>query len=399
MLEWERCHNQDSRSFGGLFYQFCEEIQDLDYETTLRRLMYYFMMLLDYVPEKLANYSTIKSAANQHHLSFLFVLTRSGRMEVSMNIRRLKYFISVADNLNFTKAAEKCYVAETVISRNVAMLEEEVGFKVFERNNRMVKLTPVGEIFLKEVTFIVDHYEKTVRDCQTITEENSNILRVGFVSPFEKWVIADILSEFIELYPGTQLIVTQCIYKLIIEILKRGELDIVFFEPFNNLEYPAELEIIPIAEKNYCTLMSKSNPLADQKKLTLSMIANEKIIINCPVWEVPNDLGLTKKLCQDFGLQEKQLIICSGGVDAALIMAELNMGIYLVTSGMKYNIMRETLIFVDVDESFPKYAIVAAYLKPNKKIVSALLNFLNKKSKTKTAQNDRTDAGAPPVIS
>ena len=54
LLERERRHNQDSRSFGGLYFLFCEEIQDLDYETALKQLMYYCMMLLDYVPKKLA---------------------------------------------------------------------------------------------------------------------------------------------------------------------------------------------------------------------------------------------------------------------------------------------------------------------------------------------------------
>jgi hypothetical protein len=54
LLEWERRHNQDSRSFGGLFFLFCEDIQDLDYETALMQLMYYCMMLLDYVPKELA---------------------------------------------------------------------------------------------------------------------------------------------------------------------------------------------------------------------------------------------------------------------------------------------------------------------------------------------------------
>ena len=54
LLEWERRHNQDSRSFGELFFLLCEEIQDLDYETALRQLMYYCMMLLDYVPKELS---------------------------------------------------------------------------------------------------------------------------------------------------------------------------------------------------------------------------------------------------------------------------------------------------------------------------------------------------------
>jgi hypothetical protein len=54
LLEWERRHNQDSRSFGNLFFLLCEEIQDLDYSTALRQLMYYCMMLLNYVPKELA---------------------------------------------------------------------------------------------------------------------------------------------------------------------------------------------------------------------------------------------------------------------------------------------------------------------------------------------------------
>ena len=54
LLEWERRHNQDTRSFGGLFFLFCEEIQDLDYETALRQLMYFCMLLLNYIPKQLA---------------------------------------------------------------------------------------------------------------------------------------------------------------------------------------------------------------------------------------------------------------------------------------------------------------------------------------------------------
>ena len=53
-LEWERRHNQDSRSFGGLFFLFCEEIQDLDYDTALKQLMHYCMILLEHVPAELA---------------------------------------------------------------------------------------------------------------------------------------------------------------------------------------------------------------------------------------------------------------------------------------------------------------------------------------------------------
>ncbi len=296
-----------------------------------------------------------------------------------MNIRRLKYFISVANNLNFTKAAEECYVAQTVISHNIAVLEEEIDFRLFERDNRVVKLTPAGKAFLKEAKFMVDKYEKSVRDCQAIALDNNSMFKIGFVTQYESLKVSETIQEFMSHYPSIQLLIAQYTYKMLIEALKNGELDVAFSLPPYNVELLSELEVKRVAAETYYIAMCKSHPLANQKQLTASMLINEKVIVMDPTWEAQANYEPIKKFCRDLGLNEEKIITCSGNIDAALIMVELNMGICVVTSSMK-KMHSNTLVFVDLDESFPKCEIVAIYLKSNKKAsVQLFLDFIKRK--------------------
>jgi DNA-binding transcriptional LysR family regulator len=73
-----------------------------------------------------------------------------------MDIRQLRYFITVAEYLNFTKAANQLYVAQSAISHQIADLEQQLGLKLFIRNKRSVQLTPAGAVFLKEAIEIVE---------------------------------------------------------------------------------------------------------------------------------------------------------------------------------------------------------------------------------------------------
>lgn len=80
-----------------------------------------------------------------------------------MDIRQLRYFITVAEHLNFTKAANQLYVAQSAISHQIADLEDQVGVKLFIRNKRSVQLTPAGAVFLKEVMEIVEKRQERLK--------------------------------------------------------------------------------------------------------------------------------------------------------------------------------------------------------------------------------------------
>lgn len=302
-----------------------------------------------------------------------------------MNIRRLKYFISVADKLSFTRAAEECYVAETVISRNIAVLEDEIGFKVFNRSNRYVELTPAGEDFYREAKNIVACFEKAVRNGQDIAAKNKKILTVGFISLFERLVLSEVLKEFSKLDPDVYLRIRQSTYHAIMEDIKTDQLDIAFFVPPYNVEPPPWMEIKAAYEEPFCVALSKDHPLAACEKLTLEMLAEERVIVNYPQWENTNVFERNKKIYMDFGFDETKIVPCTGGVEMALTLVELNQGIYLVTSSMRDRLV-DTVVFIDVDDTFPKCEFVVAYSKSNKKKgLRSFLNFIDSKEEFKYA--------------
>ena len=79
-----------------------------------------------------------------------------------MDIRCLKYFVSVAKHMNFTKAAQECFISQTAMSQHISRMEEELGFKLFYRNNRRVELTPGGKVFLEEATNLLRKFDYAV---------------------------------------------------------------------------------------------------------------------------------------------------------------------------------------------------------------------------------------------
>ncbi len=77
-----------------------------------------------------------------------------------MNIRDLKYLLAVADSAHFGKAAEKCFVSQPTLSAQLKKLEEELGVRLFERNNKRVLITPIGQIIAAQVRVILQEVEK-----------------------------------------------------------------------------------------------------------------------------------------------------------------------------------------------------------------------------------------------
>lgn len=97
-----------------------------------------------------------------------------------MNIHSLQYFCSVAKHLNFSKAAEECHIAQTAMSRSIAAMEDELGFRLFDRTRHHVELTPAGAYFLKEAAQIVEQYNFSLQSGREISRSSSTRLDIGF---------------------------------------------------------------------------------------------------------------------------------------------------------------------------------------------------------------------------
>ncbi|MDR1979305.1 MAG: LysR family transcriptional regulator [Synergistaceae bacterium] len=144
-----------------------------------------------------------------------------------MNIRKLAYFIAVANNLSFTKAAQECHIAQTAMSRQITQLEEELGVKLFERDNRHVSLTEEGKDFYGHATHIVEIYREAVDQMDMAANRRRQNLRIG-IGPYESILLLPFLKDFNSNFPQVNFSCLQFNYEQLSSRLVDGTIDVMF---------------------------------------------------------------------------------------------------------------------------------------------------------------------------
>jgi len=143
-----------------------------------------------------------------------------------MEIRHLRYFIKVAEELNFSKAAEKLFISQPPLSRQIRELEEEIGTPLFERNNKSVKLTNAGKYFRTEVEPILEHIERVVNKTNKIGNNISGEFRIAYISSTFSGVISELIQHLSELYPYANFKLYEFATARQIELLEKNQLDL-----------------------------------------------------------------------------------------------------------------------------------------------------------------------------
>ena len=98
-----------------------------------------------------------------------------------MDIRKLQYFIAVAEELHFNRAAEKLNMTQPPLSQQIQDLEKELGVTLLERNKRQVRLTPAGAVFLEEAKMILSQLERSIKTTQRVSQGMIGQVSIGFV--------------------------------------------------------------------------------------------------------------------------------------------------------------------------------------------------------------------------
>src|SRR5213592_4351805 len=123
-----------------------------------------------------------------------------------MELRHLRYFVAVGEDQHYGRAAQRLRVAQPALSRQIQNLEEEIGFKLFDRLARGVKISAAGKLFLEDARRILQQVDEATKRARRVASGQSGTLRVGFVESIS-WhgVVPDSFREFRERQPDAEL--------------------------------------------------------------------------------------------------------------------------------------------------------------------------------------------------
>jgi DNA-binding transcriptional LysR family regulator len=192
-----------------------------------------------------------------------------------MELRQLRYFATVARELNFTRAAEVLHVAQPALSRQIRQLEEELGVSLLQRNSRGVALTPKGERFLSEAEAIL---EQTGRAMQRVQMSENATLNLGYVWGLFHSVAPRWLQRLRELDPGLAINLLDLSATQQGKALSAGKLDAGLIGFAFEAER-AQLQMQCIGDCNFVIALPKSHSLARSSSLKLAALADEVFLL------------------------------------------------------------------------------------------------------------------------
>lgn len=112
-----------------------------------------------------------------------------------MTIDRLCCFVTAVKHMNFTRAAAELHMAQTAMSRQIAMLESELDCRLFDRSNRTIQLTPAGKCFFDGISPLLKNYDKIVKETQMVGKRLAGELRIG-IGQYEQSFVSELVKEF-----------------------------------------------------------------------------------------------------------------------------------------------------------------------------------------------------------
>lgn len=195
-----------------------------------------------------------------------------------MKLQQLRYLCETANhNMNLSRAAKNLHTSQPAISKQIQLLEEELGVEIFLRNGkRIVRITPPGEQIIKIATRMLRDADNLKRIAQEFTDEAGGTLTIATTHTQARYALPPVIKRFTARYPKVKLILRQGNPMQISSLVSSGEADIAIAT--EAIEHFQELVMLPCYEWNRCVVVPPKHPLLKLKKLTLEAINQYPII-------------------------------------------------------------------------------------------------------------------------
>lgn len=276
-----------------------------------------------------------------------------------MELRQLRYFIAVAEELHFTRAAERLGITQPPLSQQIQRLEAELGIALFTRDNRGVALTEAGSAFLDGARRTLAEAERALEDVHRVMQGHVGSLTVGTVSSAWYVFLPRVLRTFHKHYPDVDIVVSSINPNEQANRLLTGSLDVAVLR--SNVSEPG-IETEVVIPDSLMVAMPENHRLAGRDHIVLEELADETLVI-LPRRPNPNGYDMIAQMCLEAGFQPR-VFHETMEVNAVIGLVNAGMGLSIVPASIS-NLRFEGIHYVPLAGDYPPWDLLMAWREDN----------------------------------
>ncbi|MDR3630489.1 MAG: LysR family transcriptional regulator [Desulfocapsaceae bacterium] len=269
-----------------------------------------------------------------------------------MELRHLRYFIAVAEELHFGRAARRLAMAQPPLSQQIKALEEEIGAVLLQRTKRQVELTTAGQVFLIEARKTIIQAKQAVRSAQRAARGELGQLAVGFVGSAIYGKVPSLFRLMRTRFPEVSLLLQDLTSEDQVEAIKKNRIDVGLVRPPLQAVEPLAMRVI--WREPLVVALPAGNPLSLQKVIAVEALARESFIqiprqvapgFYDQVMQVCAQAGFSPQVVQEARTTPTIVSLVAGGMGVSLLPASLQ---GLQHAGVVYRPLQEPSPVIDM---------------------------------------------------
>src|SRR5579859_572120 len=276
-----------------------------------------------------------------------------------MELRHLRYFVAVAAELHFGRAAQRLFISQPALSQQIRSLEGELGFKLLERNSRGVQLTREGEAFLREAKIVVRDADHAVAVARALAEGATGQVRLSHLRTMPRGLPERIVSEYQRRYPGIEIISESGSTEHNADRVRSGELDLAFV--LAPLEDAPEVGCLEVAREPLVVAIPGPHPLSRRRRIRLDDLPGIPL-----VWfPRHNSPGFyDSSLSQMYGDLDPDIVRIEPNEERMLIAVSEGVGITMLLAGRTATLRFPGVVYRRFVDPEPTGVLAVAFHQP-----------------------------------
>ncbi|MFS0557968.1 LysR family transcriptional regulator [Brevibacillus sp. 179-C9.3 HS] len=285
-----------------------------------------------------------------------------------MDIKHLHYFVTVSDQLSYSKAAQKLHISQPSLSNAIKNLEQEVGSPLLERNTRKMELTDAGKILYQKSVLLLSQMNMLKKEMEEVKLTGSGDLIIGIIESVKHW-IPKVIREYQRRFPSINIKLIEVLSgKAVKESLRKYHTHLLIT---NQSIAEEDIESFPLYHERLMLVLHKDHPLAEKATVRLEDLAREPFIISTEGFQTREDI------LKAFSLEHVSPLIKFEieRFETALTLVRENLGVTIIPENYLSGSTDATLVRKTIESPALERTVYLAYMK-NRYLSPAVQAFL-----------------------